>query len=124
MKIPFRSITAQIKATDYSLQKDDFDIALSADLSKNRDGFVELNGLLKGFVELECDSCSTSFQEDVEEKITLKITDRPFKSDVLLDDEKDYDIIEFLDGIIDFDEIIISEVNAIKYDYHKCKNCK
>jgi hypothetical protein len=33
-------------------------------------------------------------------------------------------IIEFLDGIIDLDEIISSEVNAIKFDYHKCEKCK
>ncbi len=123
MKIPFQNIGAQPKTIDRTLKGDDFEITLQGSLSRKGLGMARLDGTLNGAIQLECDRCGESFAFPVDEKVTLKITDTPHKSSEGADDEQDYDIIEFLDGIVDLDEIIISEVNAIKFDYHKCEKC-
>jgi uncharacterized metal-binding protein YceD (DUF177 family) len=123
MKIPFQNIGSQPKSVNRTLEGEDFNVALDGSLTRKGLGMARLNGDLKGSIQLICDRCGEPFVYHVDEKVTLKITDAPHKSSEGLGDEQDYDIIEFLDGIIDLDEIIISEVNAIKFDYHKCENC-
>jgi len=123
MKIPFQNIGTQPKTVNRTLKGEDFDITIEGSLVRKGYGMALLDASLKGVVELLCDGCGENFSLDVDEKVTLKITDAPYKASEGNGDEQDYDIIEFLDGIIDLDEIIISEVNAIKLDYHKCNNC-
>jgi uncharacterized metal-binding protein YceD (DUF177 family) len=123
MKIPFQNIGAQPKTINRTLEGDDFTITLEGILTRKGLGMAKLEGILKGTVQLTCDKCGEVFPCTVDEKVTLKITDTPHKSSEGLGDEQDYDIIEFLDGIVDLDEIIVSEVNAIKFDYHKCEKC-
>ena len=38
-------------------------------------------------------------------------------------DEDEYLVIEIENGLINFDEIIESELNSIRSDYHICENC-
>ena len=123
MKIPFQNIGPQSKTIKQTLEGDDFNITLTGALTRKGLGMASLEGILNGTIQLECDRCGEPFTYLVDEKVTLKITDVPHKSSEGLGDEQDYDIIEFLDGVVDLDEIIISEVNAIKLDYHKCENC-
>jgi uncharacterized metal-binding protein YceD (DUF177 family) len=123
MKIPFLNIGPSPKAIDQTLKGEDFNVTITATLLKKGLGMAILDGTLKGTIQLPCDRCGEIFPYHVDEKVTLKITDRPHKSSEGMGDEQDYDIIEFLDGIVDLDEIIISEVNAIKFDYHRCENC-
>jgi len=123
MKIPFQNIGPSPKSINCTLEGDDFKITIEGTLSKKGLGMARLEGTLKGTVQLVCDRCGDLFPYAVDEKVMLKITDTPHKSSEGLGDEQDYDIIEFLDGIVDLDEIITSEVNAIKFDYHRCENC-
>lgn len=123
MKIPFKSITPQIKKIDYRLSSDGFDIMLKAQLLRRDSVFVKLDACFEGKVNLECDSCAEDYEEEIAQEVVLYVTDRVIKRDQLSDDEMSYDIVEFPDGIIDIDEVITSEINAIKLDYHKCKNC-
>lgn len=123
MKIPFQNIGTQPKTVNRTLRGEDFDITIEGSLIRKGYGMAILDASLKGIVELLCDGCGESFPLSVDEKVTLKITDAPYKTNEGPGEEQDYDIIEFLDGIIDLDEIIISEVNAIKLDYHKCNKC-
>jgi len=123
MKIPFQNIGPQPKSINRTLKGDDFEITIEGSLMRKGYGMAHLDATLKGIIKLECDRCGEIFPFNVDEKVTLKITDTPYKSSEGCGDEQDYDIIEFLDGIIDLDEIIISEVNTIRLDYHKCELC-
>lgn len=123
MKIPFQNIGPQPKTIETSLEGEGFSVAFSGELSRKGIGMAKLEGTLTGEIRLTCDRCGESFPYAVDEKVTLKLTDTPHKSSEGLGDELDYDIIEFLDGTVDLDEIILSEVNAIKFDYHKCEKC-
>jgi uncharacterized metal-binding protein YceD (DUF177 family) len=124
MTISFRSIYAGTKEVENHLFGEDFDITLKGRVSKGADGMVLLDASLNGELRLECDLCGESYVERLDENVKLKITDRAYKNSNSSEDEQDYDIIEFLDGEIDLDEIIQSEINSIKLDYHKCSNCK
>lgn len=123
MKIPFKSVTPQIKKIDYRLSSDGFDIMLKAQLLRRDSVFVKLDGCFEGKVNLECDSCAEDYEEEIAQEVVLYVTDRVIKRDQLSDDEMSYDIVEFPDGVIDIDEVVTSEINSIKLDYHKCKNC-
>lgn len=124
MNIPFRTITAQSKEIVYQLKGDGFNVSLQGDMTKKSPHIVELDIHIKGSVEIQCDTCAESYDEEIDDKVTLLITDTQYKNGASDNDEKNYDIIEALDGIIDIDEIVNSEINIFKYDYHKCINCK
>lgn len=123
MKFLFQNIGPQPKTINTTLEGEDFTVTLEGELSKKGLGMARLDGTLKGTIRLTCDRCGEDFPYHIDEKVTLKLTDTPYKSSEETGDEQDYDIIEFIDGMVDLDEIIISEVNAIKLDYHKCEKC-
>lgn len=54
----------------------------------------------------------------VNEELKLLLSDGVFKGD-----EDEFLVIEIENSLIDFDEIIQSEVNSIKSDYLYCKDC-
>jgi uncharacterized metal-binding protein YceD (DUF177 family) len=124
MKIPFNSIGSQTTAVTHTLKDEDFEVTLEGSLKKKGYGAAELDASFSGVITLDCDGCGEQYSYKLEEKVTLKLTDSPYKAGEGNGADQDYDIIEFIDGIIDFDEIIISEVNTIKYDFHKCEKCQ
>ena len=125
MKILFHTISSYEKAIDFSIKDDKNSVNLKGNLNRINKNFVQLQAKLSGVICLDCDICANEYEYYLNEDINFKISDKPFNtknSDELLDDE--YDIIEFLDGIIDIKEIVLSEINAIKCDYHYCDKCK
>ncbi len=70
-----------------------------------------------GKTPTECDRCGVLFDLCVNENLSIKICDG-------VSDSEDLDIIECLDQIVDFDEIVYSEIASIKSDYHYCEECK
>ena len=49
-----------------------------------------------------------------------------FISDGIYEDENsiELDVVESFDGIADIDELLNSEIELIKSDYHSCKECE
>ena len=124
MKVPFKNLGYQQQNISRVVKINKDEVTLKATLVKKAHHFVVLEGVLSGQIELVCDSCAKSYQYDLNEEVNLILTDLLYKnSQKDLDFEIDYDIIEFLDGNIDIDYIISSELNLIKCDYHKCKQC-
>ncbi len=79
---------------------------------------VAIDGRLKGELELFCDRCGESFRRDLDESFSIEAVDRPVKV------EESLDMIECLDGIVDFDSICKSEIAAIESEYHLCPKCE
>jgi uncharacterized metal-binding protein YceD (DUF177 family) len=92
-------------------------VRLVGTLSKERFHKVLLESHLDGEIELCCDRCGKSYQHIFDDTLNLTI------SDEAIEDKDDLDIIEFLDGIIDIDFIIKSEINAIEGSFHYCEDC-
>ncbi len=125
MTIPFSHLGPVPKHFEYSLKEDDFNVTFSGDIVRTKlYEMATLSGEITGRVTLECDLCAESYEEELHETVTFRLTDTPHKRPEGDMGEQDYDIIEVLDGNVDLDEIIISEINAIKYDYHKCEACQ
>ena len=78
---------------------------------------VAMEGILSGALPMVCDRCGTAMDERFEIPLALRL------SDVAVEHQEDLDIIEFLDGIIDIDYIIESEINAMEGTFHFCEAC-
>ncbi len=79
---------------------------------------VEINGTIEGALELECDRCGKSYRERLELPLALHLSDRP------LPIAEDLDTVEFLDGTIDIDRLMESEIVAYSSEYHYCPKCR
>jgi len=93
-------------------------ITLQGSLEKKDYHKVELDGELSGELELICYRCGEQFYKPLKSPLTLTLTDR------VVEISDDLDIIEFLDGVIDLDFILNSEVSSIQNYYNLCSNCK
>ena len=113
MKIVFEKIGHTPKDVDYTLDG----VRLIGKLSKKRFHQVSLDSQISGEVELCCDRCGVTYKHQIDDEFKMTITDEPIA------DKDDLDIIEFLDGIIDIDYLIKSEVNAIEGSFHYCNDC-
>jgi len=67
---------------------------------------------LSGELELICYRCGEQFYKPLKSPLTLTLTDR------VVEISDDLDIIEFLDGVIDLDFILNSEVSSIQNYYN------
>ncbi len=93
-------------------------ISFSGNLIKESYYKVKLNAKLNGNIELICDRCGDRFIKDIDFPLNLTLTNR------VIETQDDLDIIEFLDGVIDINFIIESEISSIENSYHICNICK
>lgn len=106
------------------ISKEDFKLSLGnitfegCTSRKNRD-FVTCKGKIYGDIKHLCDRCGDEFDLQVNEDVEVLTTDKMAKPS-----EDDLEnIVEFLDGIVDFEAILVSELEAYKSDYFYCKKC-
>jgi len=78
---------------------------------------VAMDALLSGALPMVCDRCGAAMDERFELPLALRL------SDAAVEHQEDLDIIEFLDGVIDIDYIIESELNAMDGMFHFCEAC-
>lgn len=81
---------------------------------------ILLKANLEGLLPKACDVCAEEFKVPVKEEIEI------FISDGIYEDEEniELDVVESLDGNADIDELLHSEIELIKSDYHSCDECK
>ena len=119
MKIAFSKVSnnEEIK-TSFENGADAF--FLSGRLKKSG-GLLKFEGAVNYKLALQCDLCAENFTFEGGEKLDVYFSDGVYRQD-RQDDFKE--VIEFYDGFIDFDELISSEIQTVKTDYHKCEKCK
>jgi len=93
-------------------------VTLEGTLAKRGYRRVRLEGELDGGVKLSCDRCGDEYQTDMNYPLHLTL------SDEVIETEDDLDIIEFIDGMIDLEFIVQSEISSIENSYHCCKKCE
>jgi uncharacterized metal-binding protein YceD (DUF177 family) len=95
-------------------------VTMKGSFYKETPNIIKIDATLTGEVEVECIKCLENFTKKIDEKLKLIITDRVYNG---FDEE--YDVIEINSNIIDFDDIITSEIESIKLDYDNiCQKCK
>ncbi len=116
MKVALRKVTKT--PLDFRVVSDT--ITFKGSLEYHSGKLILLKATLSGLLEKSCDSCAEEFTMPLNEKIEFFISDGMYEeeNDTLLD------VVESFDGVIDIDEILNSEIELIKSDYHSCQNCK
>lgn len=102
-----------------TISLDEENVKFTALISKLSENKVKCEGKIQGELLHTCDRCGDEFNLHIDEDVEIFAYNGMAKSS----EDKLENIIEFFDGFIDFDEIFISELEAIKSDYFYCKNC-
>ena len=115
MKIEFKKVGFNQK----EIKIDDKNLKLEGRIVRDNKDLVDLDATLLGDVVVECRRCGKEFVIPVDEKLHLKLSDGVYRGSL---DEAD--VVEFYDGSIDFDELMESERESMRLDYHLCDECK
>lgn len=81
---------------------------------------ILLKARLEGSLEKPCDICAEDFELQVAEDVEFFISDGIYKGG----DDIELDVVESLDGDVDMQELLHSEIELIKSDYHACESCQ
>ncbi len=114
MKIVFDKIGQSEKPFELSVDN----VQLEGTLVKCGYHRVRLEGEIQGSIPLNCDRCGEEFSHVMNAPLRLTLSDQ------VIETEDDLDIIEFIDGVIDLEFIIQSEIASIQNSYHNCKACE
>ena len=80
---------------------------------------ILLKADLTGSVDTQCSKCGEDFNLSLDEKIEFFISDGLYDGDDI-----DIDVVESFNSLADINELLNSEIELIKSDYHSCENCK
>ncbi|NPA55810.1 MAG: hypothetical protein GXO40_05520 [Epsilonproteobacteria bacterium] len=115
MKIDIKKIPPQKKEFKTSLDG----LTLEGEFYRDNN-LVKIEARLYGQVEVECNKCANTFIREIDDELKLIITNQIYNG---FDDE--YDVIEIFSQLIDFDDIITSEIESIKLDFDNiCESCQ
>lgn len=115
MKIEFR----KVPTTPKEFQTDYNSVKIEGTFCKISPSLVKIDGTLRGKTQVQCIRCGENDTITLNEKLNFLISDGIYKSD----SDSDELVIEIDENIIDFDEIIQSELSSVYSDYHVCPNC-
>ena len=115
MKVTLRKITKT--PLDFDIKSNE--ITFKGYLQYHAGKLILLHADLKGEIDTQCSQCGEDLKVPVDETVEF------FVSDGLYDDDADIDldVVESLDSTADLDELLHSEIELIKSDYHSCENC-
>jgi hypothetical protein len=114
MKIEFKKLpfTAKEFACEYDSVK------LEGSFCKISPSLAKVDSTLAGTTSVECCRCGLEYTINIEENFMFLLSDGVYKNQ----EEEDL-VLEVENHIVDFDEIIYSELSSIKSDYHVCADC-
>ena len=116
MKITLRKVGKNPFEFERELEK----ITLKGFLQHEKENLIHLQAKLSGIVETECAVCGEEFELEVDEDLDFYISDGVF-----IDEQNaNIDVVETSNGELDVDELIHSEIELLKSDYHCCEFCE
>lgn len=115
MKIEFRKVSPTKK--EFSTKVDS--VTFEGTFCKISPKLVEIEARITGDTQVECCKCGKDLTISFDEPLQMLVSDGVYSNS---DEEKI--IIEIDDGIIDFDDIINSEIESIHSDYIVCEECQ
>ncbi len=116
MKIEFR----KVPFTPKEFQSGFNSVKIEGTFCKISSSLVKIDGMLSGKTPVTCSRCGEDDTITINEKINFLLSDGIYKPK---SSDSDDLVIEIEDNMIDFDEIIQSELSSICSDYHICANC-
>jgi uncharacterized metal-binding protein YceD (DUF177 family) len=113
MKIEFRKVPQTKKEFTASLNS----VKLEGTFSKITPSLVKVEAQLSGNTPIQCSRCGANDALKLDETVDFLL------SDGIYNQQTDDLVIEITNSVIDFDEIIQSEVESIQSDYNYCNRC-
>jgi hypothetical protein len=114
MKIEFRKVPQTPKEFKASLDS----VEIEGPFCKISQSLVKIDAVLKGSTEIDCCRCGITDTITLDEEANFLLSDGIYKKA-----ESEDLVIEIDNSLIDFDDIIESELESIKSDYYLCENC-
>lgn len=116
MTIEFRKVPNE--GFDFSVEMEG--VTFVGNAVKDKETLLKCSGRMHGSLEHACDRCGEPMIVDLDEEVDV------WASDGIMDVTEDelLNIIEFVDEKVDFNEIMASEIEAIKSDYFYCPECQ
>jgi len=117
VKIEFRKIP---------LQECEFEIDLNSvkflgTFSKISSKLAKINSKIFGTTDVDCCKCGITFNVPLDLEVKFLLSDGIYSSQ---NDDEEYVIIEVEEHLLDFNEILHSELESLKSEYHVCDACK
>ena len=116
MKITLRKIGKT--PLDFDIKSDE--ITFKGYLEYHGGKLILLKANLSGLIDTQCNFCGCDIKLPVDENIDLFISDGLYEDDGSIE----LDVVESFDSTADLDELLNSEIELIKSDYHSCEECK
>ena len=116
MKITLRKITKT--PLDFEIKSNE--ITFKGYLEYHGGKLILLKANISGFLTKPCDTCGEEFKLSVDEDVEFFICDGVFKDDNSIE----LDVVESFNDTVEIEELLNSEIELIKSDYHSCENCK
>jgi uncharacterized metal-binding protein YceD (DUF177 family) len=116
MKIEFKKAPQSPK--DFETEFDS--VKIVGTFCKITASLVKIDATLIGDTSVKCCRCGKNDTITIDEKLNFLLCDGIYKNG---SSENEDLIIEVEDSLIDFDQIIQSEVSSIFSDYHICTDC-
>ena len=116
MKIEFRKVPLQKSKFEFEQNS----VKFLGTFSKMSSKIVKLDANISGKCQVDCCKCGKDFSKHIDEKLECLLSDGICSSD----NDEELVIIEVEDHIIDFSNILNSELESFKSDYHLCSDCQ
>lgn len=115
MKIEFKKVPLSPKEFSSELNS----VEISGTFCKISQSLVKIDAVLKGNTTIDCCRCGITDTVNLNEEANFLLSDGIYKDNTESEDL----VIEIDNSLIDFDEIIESEIESIKSDYYLCDKC-
>jgi uncharacterized metal-binding protein YceD (DUF177 family) len=115
MKIEFR----KIPLTSSEFEIDSNSVKFSGTFCKISSKLAKIDGKIEGELDVDCCKCGQSLSITLDETTTFLVSDGVYSSE-----DEEYIVIEVENHILDFDEILQSELESLKSEYYICNTCR
>jgi len=117
MQIEFRKIPTIKKEFNITLNSVNF----LGNFSRISNRLAKIDSKIVGNYDVQCCKCGKNIDYKLDEKQVFILSDGIFSSN---DEKEDEIVIEIDNHIVDFNEILNSELESINSDYYICEDCK
>ncbi|MEA3497889.1 MAG: hypothetical protein U9R16_02400 [Campylobacterota bacterium] len=118
MKIEFRKLP--MESTEFEISSNS--VKFLGTFSKITSNIAKVDTTLLGNCDVDCCKCGNNINIKLDEKVNFLISDGIYKPDSR--DDESRIVIELEDHIVDFDEILHSEIESLNSEYYVCDSCK
>ena len=118
MKIEFRKLP--LEPSEFEIVSNS--VKFLGTFSKITSNLAKIDTVLLGSCDVDCCKCGTTININLDEKMNFLISDGIYTKDGR--DDEDRIVIELEDHIVDFDEILHSEIESLNSEYYICDTCK